>query len=205
MIRKLYIYGLWCCFWSLLISVPGDAAYLVARPGASAGSQTPLRGEQNISRYLCRVFLPHLYEGRGPVIASQVDNAIDKFALVLSEGSSHSSKEKASSLRNMNSQLGRSDFLVGSSLTLADVLVFYELSSSSSPAVGDNVKKWQKRLSSIPALSVTMRLWGPGDISYSIICTCAWVATTLILDAHWCSFLFLFIFGNHFSAPSLSF
>ncbi|KAL3863178.1 hypothetical protein ACJMK2_004946 [Sinanodonta woodiana] len=110
---------------------------LVVNPG----HQIPIKGEANIARYLNRVIDPD-FDNRDIVTATQVDEWLDIAQLQLIHGNS---KERAAAVRNLNARLGRNDWLVGSSLSLADIVtwsaVHHAQQADSAPA---NVKKWLK-------------------------------------------------------------
>lgn len=117
----------------------------------SPHNQTPVEGVANIARYLCREFCPSLYEGLGIEAASQVDSWIDTVSRNLSTGTS---KEKASAMRRLNSQLGSAKYLVGEGVTLADIIVYSTLCGQDGLKPTANVKQWIKRLQlAVPALA----------------------------------------------------
>lgn len=106
----------------------------------SAHNQTPVRGIANISRYLCRLFCPDLYEGNGYEQAALVDSWLDAVTGTYIFGSS---KEKLSVLRRFNSHLGSCQFLAGNGATLADLVAYPIIcGGSGSQKLTDNVKKW---------------------------------------------------------------
>ncbi|XP_015215804.2 aminoacyl tRNA synthase complex-interacting multifunctional protein 2 isoform X1 [Lepisosteus oculatus] len=98
-----------------------------------------IEGEGNIARFLYRLL------GCGPqdaVMATVVDSWVDTAFFQLVEGSS---KEKAATLRALNGALGRSPWLAGSELSLADIVCFCAvLQSASTSSVPTNVQKWIK-------------------------------------------------------------
>ncbi|XP_077980006.1 aminoacyl tRNA synthase complex-interacting multifunctional protein 2-like [Glandiceps talaboti] len=103
-------------------------------------SQTPIHGEANIARYLARLLDPS-YES-SPELATLIDSWLDLASNTMTRGSS---KEKAVALRALNSHLGKNTWLVGSSLTLADVIMWSAVyQSGQAKGVPNNVNKWLK-------------------------------------------------------------
>lgn len=118
------------------------AATMVVSPH----NQTPVTGQANISRYLCREYFPALYEesSGGLEAAAQMDSWMDAMSTTLQRGGS---KEKASIVRRMNSHLGSSSFLAGTDgPALADFVVFTVLSEQQGLKIPANVKQWLKRV-----------------------------------------------------------
>ncbi|KAK3606091.1 hypothetical protein CHS0354_006447 [Potamilus streckersoni] len=113
----------------------------------SPGQHIPIQGEANIARYLNRVMDPD-FDNRDIVTATQVDEWLDIAQLQLIHGNS---KERAAAVRSLNSRLGRNDWLVGSSLSLADIVTWSAVhqaqQADSAPA---NVKKWLKACAKDP-------------------------------------------------------
>ena len=117
---------------------------LVSRPWmvVKPNRQTQIAGITNISRYLSRRFCPELYESLDPKATSSVDRWMDLVTLSYLHGNS---KEKASVLRQMNSDLGSSNFLTGPHPNLADVVAYGVLGNQASLKLGGNVKEWMTR------------------------------------------------------------
>ena len=106
----------------------------------SPHNQTPVRGIANISRYVCRLFCPELYEGSGHQQSALVDSWLDAVTGTYIFGSS---KEKLSVLRRLNSHLGSCQFLAGDDVTLADVVAYAIICGGpGGQKLTDNVKKW---------------------------------------------------------------
>uniref|UniRef100_A0A0B6Z311 AIMP2 thioredoxin-like domain-containing protein n=1 Tax=Arion vulgaris TaxID=1028688 RepID=A0A0B6Z311_9EUPU len=101
--------------------------------------QTTIEGEANIARYLTRLLNPS-HEEDDIVTATLIDEILDLAQLQLLDGKT---KEKTAAVRTLNSMLGKSDWLIGSEPSVADVVCWSALhqtnQASSSPA---NVKKW---------------------------------------------------------------
>nr|KAF6445828.1 aminoacyl tRNA synthetase complex interacting multifunctional protein 2 [Rousettus aegyptiacus] len=113
----------------------------------------PVEGEGNIAR-----FLFSLLGGRhDAVTATLMDSWVDAAVLQLREGGS---KERAAVLRSMNSALGRSPWLVGSELTVADVVLWSVLQQTGgcgAPAPA-NVQKWLRACENLAPFSTALRL-----------------------------------------------
>lgn len=113
----------------------------------------PVEGDGNIAR-----FLFSLLGGRhDAVTATLMDSWVDAAVLQLREGGS---KERAAVLRSMDSALGRSPWLVGSELTVADVVLWSVLQQTggcSAPAPA-NVQKWLRACENLAPFSTALRL-----------------------------------------------
>ena len=121
------------------LTTSGKAPKMVITPR----KHTPIEGIIPICRYLAREYCPDLFpESTNPLLASQIDSSLDSFSFSYLNGNA---KEKASVLRHMNSSLGSSPYLVGTTPTLADVVYFATLVSQSGLKLGGNVKDWMKR------------------------------------------------------------
>ena len=120
----------------------------------SPTKQTAVTGEVNIARYINRVINPDCEADI--VMATQVDEWLDIAQIQIINGNT---KEKAAALRNLNSRLGKNDWLVGSSLSLVDIVTWSALQQTnqagSAPA---NVKKWLKVCSEIELFRTAMSL-----------------------------------------------
>lgn len=112
-----------------------------------------MEGVANISRYLCREYFPALYDEEGPggaESASQADSWLDLFGASLERGSA---KEKSAVLRRLNSQLGSAQYLVGTQVSVADMVGFCAVSGQTGLKLPGNVKQWLKRLQmTVPGL-----------------------------------------------------
>jgi len=112
----------------------------------SPHNQTPVSGQANICRYLCREYFPVLYEESpgGLDAAAQMDNWMDEVSTTLQRGSS---REQASVVRRLNSQLGSSSFLAGTDApSIADLLAYTVLCGQPGLKIPGNVKQWLKRV-----------------------------------------------------------
>ncbi|XP_033886607.3 aminoacyl tRNA synthase complex-interacting multifunctional protein 2 [Acipenser ruthenus] len=104
----------------------------------------PIEGEGNIARFLFSL----LGQAQDVLTATLVDSWVDAAMFQLVEGSN---KEKATALRSLNGALGRTPWLVGSDLTLADIVTWCAvLQSGSAAAVPANVQKWMKCCENLP-------------------------------------------------------
>ena len=106
--------------------------------------QSPILGEGAMARYLARLINP-AYDSSDAVTVTEIDSWIDTMCIQFTSGNK---KEKAAVFKSMNSKLGNSDWLVGSAMSLADVVAWSKIIQSqqteSAPA---NVKKWLTRCS----------------------------------------------------------
>ena len=117
----------------------------------SAHDQVPVCGMGNILRFLVRLFANELYEEQGLTSSAIVDSWLDMFSHQFLNGSS---KEKAATLRQLNSSLGTKTFLAGDRFTIADLFVFIVLCQSQETKVSSNIQKWMRRCSSNEALNL---------------------------------------------------
>ncbi|XP_071797004.1 aminoacyl tRNA synthase complex-interacting multifunctional protein 2-like [Asterias amurensis] len=107
----------------------------------AAPSQSPIHGEANIARYVTRLLNPG-FDTTDIALASSVDQWLDLATGALLNGSS---KEKAAAVRSMNSRLGKRDWLVGSSVSVADAVCWSAVQSAGQVAGAPaNVQKWLK-------------------------------------------------------------
>ena len=107
----------------------------------AAPSQSPIHGEANIARYVTRLLNPG-FDTTDIALASSVDQWLDLATGALLNGSS---KEKAAAVRSMNSRLGKRDWLVGSSVSVADAVCWSAVQSAGQAAGAPaNVQKWLK-------------------------------------------------------------
>ena len=113
-------------------------------------SQVVLEGEGTIARHLARLLRPS-YEDGDVVMATEIDQWVD----TASQYKKGNNKEKNSVLKNMNSKLGKSDWLVGEGLSLADVVMWGVLVGSN--GVPGNVKSWLDRCSDRPEFAAVLK------------------------------------------------
>ncbi|XP_025083767.1 aminoacyl tRNA synthase complex-interacting multifunctional protein 2-like isoform X2 [Pomacea canaliculata] len=103
--------------------------------------QTSVRGEANIARYLARLLQP-AYDAGDIIKATQIDELLDLAQLQVICGNN---KERAAALRTLNARLGKSQWLVDSLPTVADVVLWSALQTTCLAADAPaNVKKWLK-------------------------------------------------------------
>lgn len=118
----------------------------------SVPTMCPIEGEGNIARFLFSLF-GHKYSA---VTSTLIDSWVDTAIFQLKEGSS---KEKGAVLRSMNAALGKAAWLVGSELTVADVVAWCALQqtggASAAPA---NVQKWMKSCENLAPFSSVVKL-----------------------------------------------
>jgi aminoacyl tRNA synthase complex-interacting multifunctional protein 2 len=104
----------------------------------SPNIQTAVYGEANIARYLSRLINPS-YDSMDIISATEIDNWLD-LATQIIHGNN---KERAAVLRTLNARLGKCSWLVGSELSLADIMLWSALQQNKmTQAVPSNVKKW---------------------------------------------------------------
>lgn len=120
----------------LIFSIPEkDLPYLVASPC----SHSPLTGEITIARFLCRTVLPDLYGNLMPEESALVDSWIDQ--------SLAGSKERAAAIKSLDAKLGKQQWILGSKMSLADVvLASCTVKESGGKSVPGNVSKWLRRI-----------------------------------------------------------
>ncbi|XP_069501737.1 aminoacyl tRNA synthase complex-interacting multifunctional protein 2 [Ambystoma mexicanum] len=112
----------------------------------------PVEGEGNIARFLFSLIAPE----HSAVTLTQIDSWVDMVIFQLKEGSN---KEKAAVLRAMNSALGKSSWLVGSELTVADIVGWCALQQTNgSTAVPANVQKWMKSCENLAPFNLALSL-----------------------------------------------
>ncbi|XP_006859820.1 PREDICTED: aminoacyl tRNA synthase complex-interacting multifunctional protein 2 [Chrysochloris asiatica] len=119
----------------------------------SVQTMCPIEGEGNIARFLFSLF----GQKHNAVNLTLIDSWVDVAIFQLKEGSS---KEKAAVFRSMNSALGKSPWLVGNELTVADVVLWSVLQQSggASGTVPANVQKWMKSCENLAAFNAALRL-----------------------------------------------
>ncbi|XP_068063080.1 aminoacyl tRNA synthase complex-interacting multifunctional protein 2 [Anomalospiza imberbis] len=126
----------------------------VPKPQMKFSIQTmcPIEGEGNIARFLFSLF----GQKYSAVTSTLIDSWVDTAIFQLKEGSS---KERGAVLRSMNAALGKSSWLVGNELTLADVVAWCALqqtgTANTAPA---NVQKWMKSCENLAPFSSVMKL-----------------------------------------------
>ncbi|XP_006889689.1 PREDICTED: aminoacyl tRNA synthase complex-interacting multifunctional protein 2 [Elephantulus edwardii] len=119
----------------------------------SVQTMCPIEGEGNIARFLFSLF----GQKHDAVSLTLIDSWVDTAIFQLREGSS---KEKAAVLRAMNSALGKSPWLVGHELSVADVVLWSVLqqTGSASGTVPANVQRWLKSCENLAAFNAALRL-----------------------------------------------
>ncbi|KAL8175513.1 UNVERIFIED_CONTAM: hypothetical protein K2H54_026958 [Gekko kuhli] len=126
----------------------------VLKPQMKFSIQTmcPIEGEGNIARFLFSL----LGQKHNAVIATLIDSWVDTAIFQLKEGSN---KERAAVLRSMNTALGKTSWLVGSELTVADVVTWCALrQTESTNAVPTNVQKWLKCCENLAPFQSALKL-----------------------------------------------
>ena len=114
--------------------------------------QTTLQGEGSIARYLARLLSP-AYDNAEITIATVIDQWVDS-AMQYQRGNS---KEKASVLKGANAKLGKSEWLVGGAMSLADVMLWGAVTQAQAgESLAGNVKKWYLRCCELEAFKVVL-------------------------------------------------
>ncbi|KAJ1067309.1 hypothetical protein K5549_010427 [Capra hircus] len=119
----------------------------------SVQTMCPIEGEGNIARFLFSLF----GQKQDAVNLTLIDNWVDVAIFQLKEGSS---KEKAAVFRSMNSALGKTPWLVGDELTVADVVLWSVLRQTggcggTAPA---NVQKWMRACENLAPFHTALKL-----------------------------------------------
>ncbi|XP_072549569.1 aminoacyl tRNA synthase complex-interacting multifunctional protein 2 isoform X1 [Salminus brasiliensis] len=97
----------------------------------------PIEGEANVARFLFRLLGA---EPQDASTATQVDSWVDTAVFQLAEGGA---KERAAVLRSLNSTLGRTPWLLGQELSLADIVcVCCVLRAGQAASAPANVQRW---------------------------------------------------------------
>ncbi|KAM9210513.1 aminoacyl tRNA synthase complex-interacting multifunctional protein 2 isoform 1-T1 [Dugong dugon] len=119
----------------------------------SIQTMCPIEGEGNIARFLFSLF----GQKHNAVNLTLIDSWVDIAIFQLKEGSS---KEKATVLRSMNSALGKSPWLVGNELTVADVVLWSVLQQTggANGTVPANVQKWMKSCENLAPFNTALKL-----------------------------------------------
>ena len=107
-------------------------------------AHTPIYGDHNIAKYLCRLHADYLYEGLGAVQATETDQWVNSFSTQLLAGSS---KERQNVFKALNAHFGKSRWLVGDQMSLADFVAFSLLTNEEVVGEGKiqkNVIEWIK-------------------------------------------------------------
>lgn len=113
----------------------------------------PIEGEGNIARFLFSLF----GQKHSAVNSTLIDSWVDVADFQFREGSS---KERAAVLGSVNSALGKGPWLVGSELTVADVVLWSALwqAGAGSGPVPPNVQKWMRACENLAPFSAALRL-----------------------------------------------
>ncbi|XP_013781155.1 aminoacyl tRNA synthase complex-interacting multifunctional protein 2-like [Limulus polyphemus] len=105
--------------------------------------QSSILGEVNIVRYLGRFVTPG-YDDGDPITATEIDFFLE---VIHSSFINGNNKEKQGVLKTANVKLGKQTFLVGSELTIADIMLWSVIvQNKMEHDLPSNVKKWFKSL-----------------------------------------------------------
>ncbi|CAI9173304.1 unnamed protein product [Rangifer tarandus platyrhynchus] len=119
----------------------------------SVQTMCPIEGEGNIARFLFSLF----GQKQDAVNLTLIDSWVDIAIFQLKEGST---KEKAAVFRSMNSALGKTPWLVGDELTVADVVLWSVLQQTGGcgGTVPANVQKWMQACENLAAFHTALKL-----------------------------------------------
>ncbi|XP_048955755.1 aminoacyl tRNA synthase complex-interacting multifunctional protein 2-like [Canis lupus dingo] len=119
----------------------------------SVQTMCPIEGEGNIARFLFSLF----GQKQNAVNLTLIDSWVDIAIFQLEEGSS---KEKAAVFCPMNSALGKSPWLVGNELTVADVVLWSVLQQTGgcNVTVPANVQKWMRACENLAPFNTALKL-----------------------------------------------
>ncbi|XP_026543147.1 aminoacyl tRNA synthase complex-interacting multifunctional protein 2 isoform X2 [Notechis scutatus] len=126
----------------------------VPKPQMKFSIQTmcPIEGEGNIARFLFSL----LGAKHNTIAATLIDSWVDTALFQLQGGSN---KEKAAVLRGMNATLGKTSWLVGNELTVADVVTWCALQQAGgTEAVPANVQKWLRSCENLAPFNAALKL-----------------------------------------------
>jgi glutathione S-transferase len=98
-------------------------------------TQSPILGEANILRYLARQFLPQLYSDHNPLQITTIDDWLNSVANLASP------KDWKTFIENLNTHLGKHNWLSGNALSIADIHCSVALQKYGSQ-FPKNVSKW---------------------------------------------------------------
>ncbi|XP_054710903.1 aminoacyl tRNA synthase complex-interacting multifunctional protein 2-like [Uloborus diversus] len=102
-----------------------------------------IEGEVNIARYISRLLFLNYDED--PISATLIDDWLEVAHSSLIHGNN---KDRQAALKSLNSHLGKNSFLVGNSLTVADIIIWSSLLQTKlHDGLPSNVSKWYKSLS----------------------------------------------------------
>lgn len=147
---RVYEYFSGCCspdIRGVFLSVPKTQMKF------SVQRMCPIEGEGNIARFLFSLF----GQKHSAVNLTLIDSWVDTAIFQLKEGSS---KEKAAVFGSMNSALGKSPWLVGNELTVADVVLWSVLrqAGGGSMPVPPTVQKWMRACENLAPFSTVLQL-----------------------------------------------
>lgn len=116
--------------------------------------QTPVIGECNIARYLARLLSPS-YDSSDALNSTRVDALVDLADGQLTNGAS----QKGDFLKAVGAQLGKSQWMLGDDLTLADIVLWSAVHQSKQVGKApDDVRRWIDRCNQHPYFAVVKQL-----------------------------------------------
>ncbi|XP_028395150.1 aminoacyl tRNA synthase complex-interacting multifunctional protein 2-like [Dendronephthya gigantea] len=103
----------------------------------SIANQSPILGESNILRFLARQFLPDLYNAHSPLQIATIDDWLSSAIQFTS------TKDGETFIQNLNTHLGKHNWLSGDAISIADIYCSVALiKSNSNRKLPKNVSKW---------------------------------------------------------------
>nr|XP_045626035.1 aminoacyl tRNA synthase complex-interacting multifunctional protein 2-like isoform X3 [Procambarus clarkii] len=116
--------------------------------------QTQISGEENIIRYVSRLFplsSPFNYEASGSfAVITETDQLLDQVSKQVAAGNN---KERQAAMRQLNGRLGKTEWLMGNLCGIADVLAWSLVKQAQlDVAAPANVAKWYKKMSTLAGL-----------------------------------------------------
>ena len=103
----------------------------------SVANQSPILGESNILRFLARQFLPDLYNAHSPLLITTIDDWLNS-AIKLT-----SAKDGKTFIQDLNTHLGKHNWLSGAAFSIADIYCSVVLVKNNfNDQLPKNVSKW---------------------------------------------------------------
>ena len=113
----------------------------------SPTKQSVISGEVNVARYVNRLLSPS-FDTEDIIMATTVDEWLDTIDNQIFNGNS---KQKTAALKSLAVRLKKNDWIVGSDISLADIVMWSSLHQSQQAAgAPENVQKWLKACANVP-------------------------------------------------------
>eukprot|EP00039_Didymoeca_costata_P001446 m.52603 g.52603 ORF g.52603 m.52603 type:complete len:424 (+) comp10802_c0_seq3:108-1379(+) len=116
----------------------------------SPGQQVSISGDGNVCKFLARTFHPALYS-EDHIIATKIDQVIDT-CWTISNSKGQALKMATKELKDVNVDLGKNEFVLGSQMSLADIALYSCMAQNEEKKKG-NIKKLCEKLETIPAFA----------------------------------------------------